>query len=83
MRHFSSQDWIRSSLYNLWSSIRGGTDDSISPVGLSSDNYAGLIFWDAETWMYPSLLLMHPDIADSVAISLVCDDCFHAHAIDL
>ena len=60
------QDWIRSSLYNLWSSIRGGTDDSISPVGLSSDNYAGLIFWDAETWMYPSLLLMHPDIADSV-----------------
>ena len=32
------------------------TDDSISPVGLSSDNYAGLIFWDAETWMYPSLL---------------------------
>src|SRR5437764_7877817 len=60
------QDCIRSSLYNLWSSIRGGTDDSISPVGLSSDNYAGLIFWDAETWMYPSLLLMHPDIADSV-----------------
>jgi hypothetical protein len=60
------QDWIRSSLYNLWSSIRGGADDSISPVGLSSDNYAGLIFWDAETWMYPSLLLMHPDIADSV-----------------
>jgi trehalose/maltose hydrolase-like predicted phosphorylase len=60
------QDWVRSSLYNLWSSIRGGTDDSISPVGLSSDNYAGLIFWDAETWMYPSLLLMHPDIADSV-----------------
>ena len=60
------QNWIRSSLYNLWSSIRGGTDNSISPVGLSSDNYAGLIFWDAETWMYPSLLLMHPDIADSV-----------------
>jgi len=60
------QNWLRSSLYNLWSSIRGGTDNSISPVGLSSDNYAGLIFWDAETWMYPSLLLMHPDIADSV-----------------
>ena len=60
------QDWIRANLYDLWSSIRAGTDDSISPVGLSSDNYAGLIFWDAETWMYPSLLLMHPDIAESV-----------------
>jgi trehalose/maltose hydrolase-like predicted phosphorylase len=60
------QDWVRSNLYALWSSIRAGSDTSISPVGLSSDNYAGLIFWDAETWMYPSLLAMHPDIADSV-----------------
>ena len=60
------QDWIRSNLYALWSSIRAGADDSISPVGLSSDNYAGLIFWDAETWMYPSLLLMHPDVAESI-----------------
>jgi trehalose/maltose hydrolase-like predicted phosphorylase len=60
------QDWLRASLYNTWSSIRGGEDDSISPVGLSSDNYAGLIFWDAETWMYPNLLLMAPDIANSV-----------------
>jgi trehalose/maltose hydrolase-like predicted phosphorylase len=60
------QDWIRANLYDLWSSIRAGADDSISPVGLSSDNYAGLIFWDAETWMYPSLLLMHPNLAESV-----------------
>jgi trehalose/maltose hydrolase-like predicted phosphorylase len=60
------QDWVRANLYALWSSIRAGADDSISPVGLSSDNYAGLIFWDAETWMFPSLLAMHPDIAGSI-----------------
>jgi trehalose/maltose hydrolase-like predicted phosphorylase len=60
------QDWIRSNLYALWSSIRAGSDNSIAPAGLSSDNYAGLIFWDAETWMYPSLLAMHPDVAESV-----------------
>jgi hypothetical protein len=60
------QDWVRANLYALWSSIRAGADDSISPVGLSSDNYAGLIFWDAETWMYPSLLAMHPDAARSI-----------------
>ena len=60
------QNWIRSNLYALWSSIRAGDDNSISPVGLSSDGYAGLIFWDAETWMYPSLLLMHPDLAESI-----------------
>ena len=60
------QDWVRGNLYALWSSIRAGSDTSISPVGLSSDNYAGLIFWDAETWMYPSLLAMQPDVAESV-----------------
>jgi trehalose/maltose hydrolase-like predicted phosphorylase len=60
------QDWIRSNLYALQSSIRAGADDSIAPAGLSSDNYAGLIFWDAETWMFPSLLAFHPDVAQSV-----------------
>ena len=42
------QAWIRSGLYGLASNIRRGADTSISPVGLTSDNYAGLIFWDAE-----------------------------------
>jgi trehalose/maltose hydrolase-like predicted phosphorylase len=60
------QAWIRSGLYGLVSNIREDQDDSISPVGLTSDNYAGLIFWDAETWMYPGLLLLHPEIAKSV-----------------
>ena len=60
------QDWVRSNLYALQSGIRAGADDSIAPAGLSSDNYAGLIFWDAETWMFPSLLAFHPDVAQSV-----------------
>jgi trehalose/maltose hydrolase-like predicted phosphorylase len=60
------QEWIRSNLYALLSSIRAGDDNSIAPAGLSSDNYAGLIFWDAETWMYPTLLAFHPDVAESV-----------------
>src|SRR5215210_6738489 len=60
------QEWIRSNLYALQSSIRTGDENSIAPAGLSSDNYAGLIFWDAETWMYPSLLAFHPEVAESV-----------------
>jgi trehalose/maltose hydrolase-like predicted phosphorylase len=60
------QRWVRAGLYGLLSNIRPGADDSISPVGLTSDNYAGLIFWDAETWMYPALLLTHPDVARSI-----------------
>ncbi|NLU66459.1 glycosyl hydrolase family 65 protein [Streptomyces sp. HNM0574] len=60
------QRWIRSAQYGLFSATRKGADDSIAPTGLSSDNYAGLVFWDAETWMYPSLLAAHPELARSV-----------------
>ena len=60
------QTWLRAGLYGLLSNIREREDDSISPVGLTSDNYAGLIFWDAETWMFPTLLALYPDVAESV-----------------
>ena len=60
------QNSLRSTQYALLSSVREGQDTSIPPAGLSSDNYAGLIFWDTELWMYPSLLLQHPELAKSV-----------------
>lgn len=60
------QQALRSGNYGLLSSIRSGQNDSVAPAGLSSDNYAGLVFWDAEIWMYPGLLLQHPDIAKSI-----------------
>jgi trehalose/maltose hydrolase-like predicted phosphorylase len=60
------QDWVRSAQYGLLSATRAGSRNSISPAGLTSDNYGGLIFWDAETWMYPGLLASHPELAKSV-----------------
>ncbi|WJV44399.1 discoidin domain-containing protein [Streptomyces flavofungini] len=60
------QTWVRSAQYGLLSSTRKGAANSIAPAGLTSDNYAGLIFWDAETWMYPGLLATRPDLAKSV-----------------
>ncbi|MFF7653813.1 glycosyl hydrolase family 65 protein [Streptomyces sp. NPDC007983] len=60
------QDWVRSAQYGLLSATRAGSRNSISPTGLTSDNYGGLIFWDAETWMYPGLLASHPELAKSV-----------------
>lgn len=33
---------------------------SISVGGLTSDSYAGLVFWDAEIWMQPGLAASHP-----------------------
>ncbi|HEY8764816.1 MAG TPA: hypothetical protein VIM18_11520, partial [Solirubrobacteraceae bacterium] len=54
---------VNASQFYLWSSTRAGVNWSVSPAGLSSNGYDGHIFWDAETWMYPSLLAQHPDIA--------------------
>jgi trehalose/maltose hydrolase-like predicted phosphorylase len=56
----------RAAIFYLLESNRAGVDWSTSPGGLSSDGYSGHVFWDAETWMYPPLLAMHPDIAVGV-----------------
>ncbi|WP_030614055.1 discoidin domain-containing protein [Streptomyces sclerotialus] len=60
------QAWVRSAQYGLLANSREGSSDSIAPAGLTSDNYAGEIFWDAETWMYPGLLAAHPELARSI-----------------
>ncbi|MEV8005088.1 glycosyl hydrolase family 65 protein [Streptomyces parvus] len=60
------QGWLRSAQYGLLASTRRGSSDSIAPAGLTSDNYAGLVFWDAETWMFPGLLATRPELARSV-----------------
>ncbi|KUJ69222.1 haloacid dehalogenase [Streptomyces albus subsp. albus] len=60
------QAWVRSAEYGLLAAARPGARNSIAPTGLTSDNYAGLIFWDAETWMFPSLLAGHPELARTV-----------------
>jgi trehalose/maltose hydrolase-like predicted phosphorylase len=56
-------DDVKASQFYLWSSTGAGIDWSISPAGLSSNGYNGHIFWDAETWMFPSLLAQHPELA--------------------
>lgn len=61
-----TQKEVRLMLYYLYSSARAGTALSISPCGLSGLGYNGHVFWDTELWMYPSLLVMQPDIARSL-----------------
>ncbi len=63
-----AQTALNSSYYLLYASLRSGTDFSIPPAGLSSDNYGGEIFWDADTWMFPSLLALHPELARSIVM---------------
>lgn len=61
-----SQQDVRLALYHLYSFSRGDSNLSIAPMGLSSQNYNGHIFWDTELWMYPPLLLLNQDIARSL-----------------
>jgi protein-glucosylgalactosylhydroxylysine glucosidase len=61
-----SQRDIRSAIYHLYSFARENTALSLSPMGLSGLGYNGHVFWDTELWMYPTLLLLQPDIARSL-----------------
>ena len=61
-----SQQDIHSMLYHLYSFVREGTDMSPSPMGLSGLGYNGHVFWDTELWMYPSILVLHPEMARSL-----------------
>eukprot|EP00794_Sanderia_malayensis_P018525 gene18525-20383_t len=56
---------INSSMYYIISSICATWPYGLSPGGLPSDGYMGHTFWDQATWMFPALLLFHPDLAKS------------------
>ncbi|MEO8405382.1 MAG: glycoside hydrolase family 65 protein, partial [Chitinophagaceae bacterium] len=61
-----AQQDIHSMLYHLYSFVREGTALSPSPMGLSGLGYNGHVFWDAELWMFPAILVMHPELAKSM-----------------
>ncbi len=60
------QQIIHSCMLYLLQSVREGSKWSIPPMGLSSDGYSGHIFWDADIWMFPALILQHPELARSI-----------------
>jgi protein-glucosylgalactosylhydroxylysine glucosidase len=61
-----SQQDVHSMMYHLYSFVREGTALSPSPMGLSGLGYNGHVFWDTELWMYPGLLVLHPELAKSM-----------------
>ncbi|KAF2072925.1 hypothetical protein CYY_005747 [Polysphondylium violaceum] len=54
---------VNSSMFYILQSIRSDWPHSLSPGGLASNGYHGHVFWDAETWMYPPMLILYPSIA--------------------
>ncbi len=61
-----AQQDVHSMMYHLYSFAREGTALSPSPMGLSGLGYNGHVFWDTELWMYPAILVLHPEMAKSL-----------------
>ncbi len=61
-----AQQVTHANLFYLLSSTFPGSTFSIPPMGLSSSVYGGHIFWDADVWMLPALIVQHPDYAKPI-----------------
>lgn len=62
------QKTIHSMMFYLLCSVAKDSEFGIPPMGLSSDGYYGHLFWDSDTWMFPVLLVMHPELAKSMVM---------------
>ena len=65
---------IHGSLYYLYTSLPAhptmsptnqfsGLSPGGLPNGANATDYQGHVFWDMETWMYPPILMLRPDLA--------------------
>jgi len=62
------QTIIHSMLFYLLGSATDRKDVSIPPMGLSTAGYYGHVFWDADTFMFPVLMALHPEMAKSLVM---------------
>ncbi|MFZ1871031.1 MAG: glycosyl hydrolase family 65 protein [Steroidobacteraceae bacterium] len=60
-----AQQVAHSELYYLLVNTTPDTAWAPGPCGLTPC-YAGHVFWDSDTWMFPALLLLHPRRAESL-----------------
>ena len=62
------QKLIHSMIFYLLCSVAKDSEFGIPPMGLSTAGYYGHLFWDSDTWMFPVLLVMHPELAKSMVM---------------
>jgi hypothetical protein len=53
---------VNASLYDIVASLRSDWNWSTSPGGIATGGYSGHSFWDMETWMFPVLTVLYPDL---------------------
>ncbi|HEY0230929.1 MAG TPA: glycoside hydrolase family 65 protein [Dokdonella sp.] len=61
------QKALHSDLYYLLSNTTVGTSWPMGACALTP-NYAGHAFWDSDSWVFPSLLLLHPERARPIVM---------------
>lgn len=61
-----SQQDVHNMLFHAYGFLRADSRMSHSPMGLSGFGYNGHVFWDAETWVFPAILLLQPEMAKSM-----------------
>lgn len=60
------QQAVRSWLFHLRSALSPEGPMAVSPMGLSSGIYHGHVFWDADVWVFPALMLLDPERAAAI-----------------
>jgi trehalose/maltose hydrolase-like predicted phosphorylase len=60
-----AQQAVHSELYYLLSSATADTAWGLGPCGLTPC-YSGHAFWDSDSWIFPALVLLHPERAKSM-----------------
>jgi trehalose/maltose hydrolase-like predicted phosphorylase len=68
-----AQTAVHSDLYYLLATSTADTRWPMGACGLST-GYTGHAFWDSDTWIFPALLLLHPERAKSLVV-------FRAHTL--
>jgi trehalose/maltose hydrolase-like predicted phosphorylase len=61
------QQAVHSDLYYLYSNTTVGTAWPMGACALTP-GYAGHAFWDSDSWVFPSLLLLHPERAKPIVM---------------
>jgi len=61
----AAQRIVHADLYYLLSNVTPGTAWGAGACGMTP-GYAGHVFWDSDTWVFPALLLLHPERAKSL-----------------
>ncbi|TAM98704.1 MAG: glycoside hydrolase family 65 protein [Rhodanobacteraceae bacterium] len=66
-RDESVQRALHSDLYYILSNTTVGSAWAMGACALTP-NYAGHVFWDSDSWVFPALLLLHPERAKSIVM---------------